>query len=657
MEKYNIITNTESEIDQIVEELISHNRAPENLENTTLNNVKKLVNYRPESKNMVTFELTQDEVELLKNDKRIILIEKVDNTPLSLDVQQVLSVYKIRDISNVSFNVGIGTDDVSWGLARIATLSATRPWSNTYTYYKTGENVDVVVFDTGVEKNHPEWLDDNGNTRLQEIDWTLYYPVTSQTTLNVGGNNTGDPNYYYVTINGVDNDTVYVISDHKEYTRSETYSFNVSLPGSLPSTVTFVITDSLGIPLDTPQCTNNAINSGTVQLNIDTSSNSLYYYRLSNLPAGVFSSTGVISRTKYNSQHSLFYSDSQGHGTHCTGIAAGSAFGTAINSKIYNMHLNFQDSFGNWYDQYGLNATSDGIIEAYDLLINWHNSKPLYRPTVTSHSYGFAYSIQVIQLNQKVKEVTDNGIHYCHSAGNNGSIIKTPGQSAYTTRRESSPCYPDTWTNQKLNNPVITVGALGDRSGIYEPYPEHYIGEYSNYGSGVSIFAPGSFIVSSLANVDGGTGVPYVAGSSFYKGKKSGTSMACPLVAGVLACILEDYPNLTPQQAKNFLLENGQVGTFRPERNQLYGDLSQSIFDTVILTINQYPAKKILINASLSSFNCINFNNLCYTFANNEQINIANNSTYIRLDGQTQWFVNSALNTSTYSDCADCASY
>ena len=59
---------------------------------------------------------------------------------------------------------------------------------------------------------------------------------------------------------------------------------------------------------------------------------------------------------------------------------------------------------------------------------------------------------------------------------------------------------------------------------------------YSNYGSCVDIYAPGSNIYSAEA------------GDSNGYAYASGTSMACPHVSGVAATMLGEQPDMTPQE-------------------------------------------------------------------------------------------------------------
>ena len=70
---------------------------------------------------------------------------------------------------------------------------------------------------------------------------------------------------------------------------------------------------------------------------------------------------------------------------------------------------------------------------------------------------------------------------------------------------------------------------------------------FSNFGSCVDIYAPGSGITSASHNCDCCTTV------------KSGTSMACPIVSGVAATLLQDN-NYDPETLTQVLISTATVG-------------------------------------------------------------------------------------------------
>jgi subtilisin family serine protease len=73
---------------------------------------------------------------------------------------------------------------------------------------------------------------------------------------------------------------------------------------------------------------------------------------------------------------------------------------------------------------------------------------------------------------------------------------------------------------------------------------------YSDSGPRIDIFSPGTAIVSTLSNVySAGTAVgTYPYNSNFRIGNLSGTSMAAPNIAGIVAQLLQIYPGDTPAE-------------------------------------------------------------------------------------------------------------
>ena len=90
---------------------------------------------------------------------------------------------------------------------------------------------------------------------------------------------------------------------------------------------------------------------------------------------------------------------------------------------------------------------------------------------------------------------------------------------------------------------VIAVGATLRNGGR---------ASFSNFGSGVTLSAPGSSILSTL---NSGSQTPVADSYQYY----SGTSMATPHVAGVVSLMLSQNPALTPAQVKTRLQQTARA--------------------------------------------------------------------------------------------------
>lgn len=194
-------------------------------------------------------------------------------------------------------------------------------------------------------------------------------------------------------------------------------------------------------------------------------------------------------------------SDCNGHGTHVAGSAAGMVYGVAKKATIVPVRV---------LGCAGSGATS-GIIAAVD----WVTANAV-KPAVANMSLGGGSDAT---LDTAVRNSIATGITYVVAAGNSSADACS-----------GSP-------NRVLE--AITVGAteMDDR-----------MASYSNFGSCLDIFAPGSDITSAGISGNNSTAV------------LSGTSMASPHVAGAAALVLGASPAATPQQVRNALVNNATQG-------------------------------------------------------------------------------------------------
>ena len=211
------------------------------------------------------------------------------------------------------------------------------------------------------------------------------------------------------------------------------------------------------------------------------------------------------------------------HGTHCAGIIGAvrnndkGVDGIADNVRIMMIRA-VPD--GDEHDKDVANAIRYAVDNGAQII---------------SMSFGKDFSPQ--------KQWVDDAIRYAESK--NVLLVKAAGNDNKNVDVEDS--YPSVnYLNGKGRaGNVITVGASGDpKTGGLAAY-------FSNYGKKeVDVFSPGVKIYSTLP------------GGNNY-GNLNGTSMACPLVAGIAALTLEYFPTLSAKQLKFVIEKSAQLPPYK----------------------------------------------------------------------------------------------
>ena len=193
--------------------------------------------------------------------------------------------------------------------------------------------------------------------------------------------------------------------------------------------------------------------------------------------------------------------DCNGHGTHVAGTVGGATWGVAKAVSLIPVRV--------------LDCAGSGSYSGVIAGIDWVAGSTL-RPAVANLSLGGSLSSAV---NAAVAGAVSKGVTLVVAAGNSGA-----NACNYSPASEPS---------------AITVGATDSSDAR---------ASYSNYGTCVDLFAPGTNIASAWST------------SATAANTISGTSMASPHVTGVAALALAANPAASPAAVSAFLATNATLG-------------------------------------------------------------------------------------------------
>ncbi|CAM4132845.1 S8 family serine peptidase [Pseudoalteromonas byunsanensis] len=233
--------------------------------------------------------------------------------------------------------------------------------------------------------------------------------------------------------------------------------------------------------------------------------NGVYHYDYdgSGVTAYIIDTGVLVSHNEFGNRASHGYdfidndadaTDCNGHGTHVAGTIGGSTYGVAKNVNVVGVRVLSCSGSG----------TNSGVISG----VNWVKNNAS-GPSVANMSLGGGVSQA---LDDAVNSAVAAGVSFVVAAGNDNS-----NACNYSPARAAD---------------AITVGSTTSSDGR---------SSFSNYGTCLDIYAPGSSIKSAWYNSNTATNTI------------SGTSMAAPHVAGTVALYLDENPSLTPSQLDQML--------------------------------------------------------------------------------------------------------
>lgn len=464
---------------------------------------------RPGNRRNTEYDLSDDEADTLRNDPRIASVTKKS----TIEPPRPNIIQEGQDSGSFNKTTSSSGNQDNWGLLRH--ISTTNNWGGTgtsdpggaYNYVLDGTGVDVVIMDTGIEANHPEWQDADGNTRLQQIDWSSTYTGTSYTQhSNIYTDTHGHGTHVASTVAGktfgwAKNARIYVLAN---------VSPGVWKTGGTPN------------EFDVVKDWHNAKSGADA-----------------GRPTVVNMSFGYAWFLKTTPNPNMTSSD----GSDDAGAVTGGRYRGTTNTNVSSL-------LGN---STGLTGEHQG-----------------------SGIYG--YPRKYASIDADIEEMTNAGIHVVIGAGNDSMKMDKSGGADFNNYLTfSNPSFSHIYyhrggspSNYECDNSVtnglndsptidendaIIVGSIKNQA--YSSTLEQKV-NFSQSGPQVDLYAAGSQISGACSNTsDSAMGAQtYSLNSSYKQAKISGTSMASPQVAGMVACFLQAHPDWTPKQVKNWFIEN-----------------------------------------------------------------------------------------------------
>ncbi len=488
MKEYNVILKKDVDYDGFWEDMETETDGLLYIPNRRI----EFTNERPGSLRQCWYLLTDEEAEIVKQDSRVLSVEI---PPEHRDDIQI-GLRRVQDGVFTKTTSDSGTYH-NWGLIRSKSstnIYGTSPTtSEKYVYNLDGSGVDIVIQDSGIQTDHPEFQDEFGVTRFVSVDWGSY---GSDTT----GSFTQSPNHD----RDYDGHGTHVagIAAGKTFGWAKNARMHHQKLSGLEGT-----NDTGSYGIGTGISVTHAFDSIKLWHNEKPIDPQTGFKR----PTVVNMSWGYLAT--YTTVSSINYR------------------GNNETAGISNAN-DRQTNYGLMNSEF-----SEG-------------PPPTYMTNVRISSVDTDIE-ELVDAGVIVCIAAGNRAHKIDVPGGtdfNNNAVTNAGTKYY--HRGSSP-YGD--SGYDGGSTGIIVGSMD--SSVYNEFQD-YKAAYSETGPGVDIYAPGTDIMSACSTTNGFSAPSYYGNASFKQTNISGTSMASPQVAGVAALLLQLNPGLTPTQVKQYLKTN-----------------------------------------------------------------------------------------------------
>ena len=492
------------------------------------------------------YQMSNEEADILRNHPKVQFVEKSSlYNPVNLEkakffekIDPSIDTNRFKeDITNIKYgDPGTTLDHTQWGLLRHSNSSnsyssGTASVDEDIQYSLSGKNVDVVIMDTGVRWDHPDFLKqgvstfvDKNSTRVRDI------LIHGESEYGINWSSHG------LVAPGTGTFSNYTIAN-----ALESSSFNGSWHGTHVAGI--AAGNQFGWAYEANIWSIACLTRS--DLGWSSTADGFDYIRVWHKNKPINPETGRRNPTILNGSWSTRQY-------------------VIIDDTTNNIGYNFSASFR------GTTYTRTQILSASNVLpaVYYTEIDTLDINGISLDCYKFVgyHTVNQIKVDELFDDSDCDDLICVFSAGNQGNKMDTIGGDDYDNTFISATIISSSYSNIELyyNRPgtphaahlglddaPIIVGGLD--SGV-----DSNLGEYrnsvSNTGPAVDILSAGESILSPWSS-----GYQDPRNSSYYNSYLTGTSMATPQVVGVLACYAESYPEMTRVDARKWILNRASV--------------------------------------------------------------------------------------------------
>ena len=544
---------------------------------------------RPISRS-TNYYLTEDEVEKLRNDPRVADIglpvserlgtyEKFWNQTATFDkdiswyrnggsnfsaghkqwgLPRVIkgSNYTCKNfVDEYSPGVPGNANDTPWGLNGTSGAGSHYLLNETISTTSSGKNVDVIITDEHINPNHPEfWTEVNPTTKPQLLDGSQALVTNNNGHPRVVGNRVTQFNWFvYNSVLGYNSNP----SEYKYWNNGMTgSSLHFADSGSGKNHGTHV--------------------AGTVAGNTNGWARDANIYYM-----GFLDDHGPVTNwTDYMFDYIRYW-----HKNKEINPETGRRNPTIVNASWGSgFPLKYPStSSDGYYRLRGIRYRNNSLVDLDQYAGNDQQVHSTLEQNGFADIYYSLYGLSGYRvpyldtsITNEIEDMIDDGVIFVSAAGNDGFAYDIPDGEDYdnyiTLTRNGSyagALYPWRGSSPAATATTICVGNIDRQIGNNTSTDLETKSQTSCFTERVDIYAPGSEIMSAITEADyqrwdtNNHERTDVNGAEYLDGAVSGTSMASPQVAGVLACLAEQEPDMNQADALQYLIETStsNVGT------------------------------------------------------------------------------------------------